>query len=203
MNYTLLMKKLISYFMRGLVFIAPLGITILLIFNVFDWINDKLGATPYKGIGLVFFLICVVMLLVIIGYAGSSFIFNPLSKYIEGLIIKIPGIGFIYSSMKDLMNAFMGEERKFETPVLVRLSKDSPMLKPGFITQEEMTDIGLDGMVSVYMPHSYAFSGTVFIVEKEYITPVDVKSSDFMKFIVSGGVAGMEKNNEENKSEVK
>ncbi len=188
------MKQLISYFMRGLVFIAPLGITMLVVFNIIDWFNEKLGHTPYKGIGLVFFLICVVMTLIIIGYAGSSFIFNPLSKYIEGLIIKIPAIGFIYSSMKDLMNAFMGEERKFEKPVLVRLTKDSPMLKPGFITQEDMSNLGLHDMVSVYMPHSYAFSGTVFIVEKDFITPIDVKSSDFMKFIVSGGVAGMEKN---------
>lgn len=182
--------------MRGLVFIAPLGITLLLIFNIIDWFNEKLGSTPYQGLSLFIFLICVIMGLIIIGYAGSSFLFNPLWKYFEGLIIKIPAIGFIYSSMKDLMNAFMGEERKFEKPVLIRLSKSSNLMKPGFITQEDMSNINLEGMISVYTPHSYAFSGTVFIVDKDCVTPVDVKSSDFMKFIVSGGVAGMGKSEE-------
>ena len=184
------MKKLVSYFVRGLVFIAPLGVTLLVIFNIIDWFNEKLGATPYKGVGLVIFLLCASLFLVVIGYAGSSLLFNPLWKYFEGLINKIPAIGFIYSSMKDLMNAFVGDERKFEKPVLVRTFKDGSLLKPGFITQEDMSTIDLEGMVSVYMPHSYAFSGNVFVVDKQYVSLIDVKSSDFMKFIVSGGVAG-------------
>ena len=41
----------------------------------------------------------------------------------------------------------------------------------------------------MYIPHSYNFSGNLYVVEKKYITPIDASSSEVMKLIVSGGVA--------------
>ena len=46
-----------------------------------------------------------------------------------------------------------------------------------------------ESQVAVYLPHSYAFSGNLFIVDKENITPLNASSAEVMKFIVSGGVA--------------
>ncbi|MFM9060378.1 MAG: hypothetical protein ACKOQP_01775 [Bacteroidota bacterium] len=56
----------------------------------------------------------------------------------------------------------------------------------------DATASGMGGMndawVAVYFPHSYNFSGNVFVVRRSQTLPVDAASADFMKFIVSGGV---------------
>ena len=60
----------------------------------------------------------------------------------------------------------------------------------GFITNEDLEKLKInEGRVLVYIPHSYNFSGNLYVVEKKYITPIDASSSEVMKLIVSGGVA--------------
>lgn len=83
----------------------------------------------------------------------------------------------------------MGNEKRFSKPVLVQVQKDGGMYKLGFITQKDLSHIGMNsGKCAVYMPHSYNFSGNLFIVDYECITPIDAASEDVMKFIVSGGI---------------
>ena len=45
--------------------------------------------------------------------------------------------------------------------------------------------------VSVYMPHSYNFSGQMYVFPKHAVERIDVNSSDMMAFIVSGGVTAL------------
>jgi uncharacterized membrane protein len=101
----------------------------------------------------------------------------------------------IYTSVKDLIEAFVGEKKKFSKPVLVELSPG--IFKPGFITQEDLTQFQLPGMVAVYMPHSYAFSGNLFFIDRSKISIYRGESSDLMKFIISGGVINTDEKNEE------
>ncbi len=185
-----MIKKLISYLIRGVIFVMPFIATVWLIGIVFNWIGSYIPRTVYGGLVSLFIVLASLLGLVLFGYLGSSLLMRPLGNYIEGLINKTPLIGFIYSSMKDLMKAFVGKERKFEKPVLVKESEY--VYRPGFITQSDLNELNLPGKVAVYLPHSYAFSGMLFIVDKENVSPVDVKSSNMMKFIVSGGVAGFD-----------
>ena len=110
------------------------------------------------------------------------------NQIVEDLIKKVPLLNLIYSSVKDLMNSFMGDEKKFNEPVLVKF--ESNIYKPGFVTSEDLKEINLPGMVSVYLPHSYNFSGNVFITDKKNIKPLKNTSADVMKYIVSGGISG-------------
>jgi uncharacterized membrane protein len=103
---------------------------------------------------------------------------------------KIPLVKLIYSAVKDLLGAFVGDKKKFNKPVLVRLNKENSLYQIGFITQSDLTDLGLTDMVVVYFPHSYAFSGYHYFVPKESIKPLDIPGPTAMKFIVSGGVSG-------------
>ena len=86
------------------------------------------------------------------------------------------------------MTSFMGEKKKFDKPVLVKVENN--LYKPGFVTSEDLKNIGLPGKVSVYLPHSYNFSGNVFISDKKNITSLSNPSSEVMKYIVSGGISG-------------
>ena len=94
----------------------------------------------------------------------------------------------IYSSVQDLMSSLVGTKKKFDKPVLVRMNNN--LLKPGFVTAKDLSKIGLSGFSTVYFPHSYNFSGNIFLVDRKYIKPIKSSTADVMKYIVSGGVSG-------------
>jgi uncharacterized membrane protein len=187
-NYKI--RKLFSYFLKGLLITLPIYATYRIIRSLVESIDEVLLLeTP--GLG---FLI-VIGVIMLIGLIGSSFLTQPLFELIDGILNKIPFVKTIYGSVKDLIEAFVGEKNKFSKPVIVELSPG--IFKPGFITQEELIDLNLPGMAAVYFPHSYAFSGNLFLVNKEKIQVLKGSSSALMKFIVSGGVSELDKSNTE------
>lgn len=201
MNNTLSvkLKVVFKFFVRGLLFIAPIGVTILLFLKIFYWFEEVIDETKLEGFTLGLFIILLFGVVSIIGYLGTTLISQPISQFIERVISKIPVVNFVYSSIKDFMDAFVGNKKKFDTPVLVSLNSSKTVQKMGFITQSDLTNLGLPGKVVVYLPHSYAFSGNMFIVAKENVEPLDLSSSELMKFIVSAGVAGFHELDEEEK----
>jgi uncharacterized membrane protein len=145
------------------------------------------GILPFKipGIGLLVILIIITF----VGILASTIIGKPLMSYYNKILDKIPLIKILYSSIKDLMSAFVGQKKKFTEPVLVRMSKDSEIEKLGFLTQKDLSILGLaKGKVAVYFPHSYNFSGNLFIVPVENVKHLNISPTEIMKFIVSGGV---------------
>jgi uncharacterized membrane protein len=94
----------------------------------------------------------------------------------------------IYTSVKDLIGAFVGDKKSFDKPVLVTISPSSNIQVIGFITRESLENIGFSDKVGVYLPQSYNFAGNLLVVPREQVTPLDVDSGDIMAFIVSGGV---------------
>jgi uncharacterized membrane protein len=179
------LRKTARYFFSGMLFIVPLVATGYFIFLSFSWL-DGLLQLPYPGMGFV--IIFGVILL--FGYITSTFALDTVTEWLDHLINKIPFIKLIYSSIKDLIGAFVGDKRKFSKPVLVTINKENSLHQIGFVTQEDLTELGLRDMVAVYFPHSYAFSGNHFLVPKENVKPLDITGPAAMKFIVSGGISG-------------
>ncbi len=192
------MRKLFNYFLKGLLFIVPIALTIYILWVAIGWLD---GLIPFDipGLGLVIILSATSL----IGYLASLFFIEPFFILFERMVKKIPFISIIYSSLKDLMAAFVGEHRRFDKAVLVTVNKESNLMKPGFITSNDLAHIGLPGMVTVYFPHSYNFSGNVYIVDKKNIKAIDTPSSDVMRFIVSGGVSGSMRLAQEPKASLK
>lgn len=190
------MKRLIRYFFQGLLYIAPLGITLFILYKIFQLLDNLLRPLCIKylncnipGIGI----IMVFLLVAFLGFLGSSIIARPFKNLTTKLIGKAPLVKVIYSSIKDLLSAFVGKERKFNQPVLVLVNTISNLEKLGFLTQKDLSKIGIEGeKVAVYFPHSYNFSGELFIVPAEHVKFIEGAPADVMKFIVSGGVAGYE-----------
>ncbi|KPK87257.1 MAG: hypothetical protein AMS27_02850 [Bacteroides sp. SM23_62_1] len=186
------MKKILSYFFQGLIYIAPLGITIYVIYFLFTVIDgfirgqiDKILDVNIPGLGIVVLFVIITLL----GLIGQTIIARPFKRLIQRLIDRAPLIKVIYSSIRDLLSAFVGKEKKFDQPVLVIVNTISNLEKMGFMTQEDLSDLDIKEKVAVYFPHSYNFSGELFIVPRELVRPVDIPSAEAMKFIVSGGVA--------------
>jgi uncharacterized membrane protein len=183
------MKKFINYFLQGLLYIVPISATLYVVYWTFIKID---GILPFQFPGLG--LIAIIALITFIGFAGSAIIASPINSFFQGLLKKAPLLQTIYTSMKDLMRTFVGKKKGFDQAVLIKLYENSTIERIGFITNEDLSSLGIKGgKVLVYLPHSYAFSGQLFVVEKSYITPIDKSSSEIMKLIVSGGVTEIEK----------
>lgn len=191
------MKKIINYFLQGLLYIVPITVTLYVVVlvlenidNIIPGLLDKLGVNlQIPGLGL----IIIIVLITIIGFLGSVIITSPINSFFQNLLKKAPLLATIYSSVKDLMSTFVGKKKGFNKPVLIKIYNNSTIERIGFITNEELKKIGIkEGKVLVYLPHSYAVSGQLFIVDRSYITPIDASSSEIMKLIVSGGVTELE-----------
>ena len=182
------MKKIINYFLQGLLYIVPISVTIYVVYWTFHKID---GILPFQFPGLG--LIIIITLITFIGFAGSVIITSPINSFFQRILNKAPLLSTIYSSMKDLMQTFVGKKKGFNQAVLIKLYENSTIERIGFITNENLISLGIKGgKILVYLPHSYAFSGQLFVVEKSYITPIDKPSSEIMKLIVSGGVTKIE-----------
>lgn len=182
------MKKIINYFLQGLLYIVPISVTLYVVYWTFQKID---GILPFQFPGLG--LIVIIALITFIGFAGSVIIASPINSFFQRLLRKAPLLRTIYSSMKDLMSTFVGKKKGFNQAVLIKLYENSTIERLGFITNENLSSLGIKGgKILVYLPHSYAFSGQLFVVEKSYITPIDKPSSEIMKLIVSGGVTEIE-----------
>ncbi len=177
------MKRLLTYFLRGLVLVVPAAVTVYVSWAIFTRVDGWLGL-PIPGAGFLATLAMITMA----GFLGSAFITRQAVGLVDDLLERLPFVRFLYSSTKDLMNAFVGEKRRFETPVLLALGPDREVKVLGFITQRSLASLGKADHVAVYCPHSYNFSGQLYVVPADRVTPLETSSSEFMAFVVSGGV---------------
>ena len=178
------MKKLTKYFFNGLVLLVPAVATIYVVYIVFIKI-DKLYDFPIPGMGF----IITILTITAIGIIGSNFLTKKLVYIIDLIFSRLPFIKMIYTSIKDLMYAFVGDKKAFNKPVAVMLSPGSNLKVIGFMTNETLNKLGMSDSVAVYLPQSYNFAGNLIIVPKEQVIPLAADSVDVMKFIVSGGIA--------------
>ncbi|MEC8853779.1 MAG: DUF502 domain-containing protein [Bacteroidota bacterium] len=182
------MKKFINYFLQGLLYIVPITVTLYVVYWTFQKID---GILPFQFPGLG--LIIIIALITFIGFVGSAIITSPINAFFQRLLKRAPLLQTIYSSVKDLMSTFVGKKKGFSQPVLIKLYENSTIERIGFITNEDLSTLQIkEGKVLVYLPHSYAFSGQLFVVDRNYISPVDSSSSEIMKLIISGGVTEIE-----------
>src|ERR1051325_1121944 len=125
------MSRLLNYFLRGLVVVAPLAVTIWICFTIFETIDKWLGL-PIRGVG---FLISIV-LITLIGFLASSIVARTIGGGFDRLLARLPFVRLLYSSTKDMLNAFVGEKKRFDKPVLVSLTADGSVKIVGFLTAD-------------------------------------------------------------------
>ena len=181
-------------FFKGLLIVGPIGATLYIIFVVFDTIDSLIPFDKFfpflnrTGVGFV----SLILFISAVGYFFNKFVFGKfIFESLDHFLEKTPGVKHIYSPTKDVMSYFVGDKKKFNVPVWVKTNENPEIWRIGFLTQKDMSDVGLPEKVAVYLPHSYAISGWVIITNSTYILPVEgMSAAEAMKFAVSGGVAG-------------
>lgn len=177
------MRTLLKFFLRGLVVIAPLVVTIWVCVQIFETIDGWLGFR-YRGLGF----LATLVLITAFGFLASSFVTRSLIKGLEDLLERLPFVRLLYTSTKDMLNAFVGEKRRFDKPVLVTLSEDGVVKAIGFLTAESLAAIGIADHVTVYVPQSYGFAGNILVLPADRVRRIDADAADVMAYIISGGV---------------
>src|SRR6202012_3823492 len=196
------MKKvvgiLLNYFIKGLLVVLPLGCVIWLIYwavsrvdsalNISDaFFTDSKGKSLYiPGLGI----LNVLLIILVAGVLVTNGVTEPVKQWFNRWLDRLPLFKFLYSSIKDLAEAFVGEEKKFNEPVLVEVNEFG-LKKIGFVVKKDLTSLNLPGEVAVYFPYSYSFAGQVVIISADKVKPIDKSAADMMKFVISGGVSGL------------
>lgn len=189
-------RAILNYLIKGLLIVVPIALSIFIVVwavtTVDSWlnINNILGVDPFTGAnrnipGLGLGLVITIIL--VAGIIVTNFVTEPMYNWFQRTMNRLPLLNFIFSSIKDLTEAFVGDEKKFNNPVLVEV--EGNLKRIGFLTQNDLSKIDLPGDVIVYFPFSYSFAGQVYVVSKEKIKPLNMSAADAMKLVVSGGVS--------------
>ncbi|MBP7676678.1 MAG: DUF502 domain-containing protein [Thermoanaerobaculia bacterium] len=178
------MRVLLRYFLQGLLVFVPSVLTIAIVVFVFRAVDAWMGL-PVPGAGF----LATIALIVVIGALASNFVTKRLFELVEGIFRRLPFVKLLYSAIRDVTDAFVGERKGFERPVFVTLDEASGLKAVGFLTRESLDGAGLPDHVGVYLPQSYNFAGQLLVVPRRLVTPLAARGADAMAFIVSGGAA--------------
>lgn len=177
------MSRLLNYFFRGLIVLAPGVITVYVFWLIFGAVDRWMGLR-YPGLGIAI----TIALITLFGFLASTVFARWIVRLMDGMFNRLPLVRLVYSSTKDLLDAFVGEKRRFDRPVVVATHADGVEKAFGFVTEESMTRFGLDDHVTVYLPFSYTFTGVIRVYPTRSVTPLATDSSELLAFVVSGGV---------------
>jgi uncharacterized membrane protein len=192
-------RALLNYFFKGLIVVVPIGAAFFLIFwavssvdsalNLSDvlWTDSNGKPMHIPGLGI----LNVLLIIMIAGILVTNVITDPIKRWFKRWINRLPFFNFLYSSIKDLTEAFVGDEKKFSEAVIVQVNEFG-LKKIGFLVQKDLAKLNLPGEVAVYFPYSYSFAGQVVIIPADKVKPIDKNAADMMKFVISGGVSGLD-----------
>lgn len=191
-----ILKSLFNYLVRGALVILPIAAALFFIYwavskvdsalnlsNVI-WLNQSGKPLYIPGLGI----LTVIIILIVVGIIVTNFVTDPIKKWSAQWLKRLPVFNVIYTSFKDLAEAFVGDDKKFSEPVVVEVN-ETGLKKIGFLTQKDLSKIGYPGDVAVYFPLSYSFAGQLCLVDSNKVKPLNMSASEAMKFIVSGGVS--------------
>jgi len=195
------MRNLMRFFFQGLLLLLPAVLTIYLVYLIFTALNETLFSAigsllmqffPALEPGLTATLAgtaVTILVITLTGLIGSMYLGRYAMSYIDRFLDRIPLVKLLHSALKDLFHAFLGDNKRFDQPVLVSLTEEGTVKVMGFMTQDNMESFGLKDEVAVYLPQSYNFAGNLIIVPKARIQPLNVAASQVTAFVVSGGVS--------------
>ena len=178
------MKRISQYFLQGLLFLIPLFVTLYVIYWIFIKI-DRMLDLPVPGLGF----IITIAFIILIGFIASNFLTKNIVHLVDRIFARLPLVKMIYTSIKDLVNAFVGEKKSFNKPVQVVIGRENNIRVLGFATRDSLENIDIKDSMAVYVPQSYNFAGNLIIVQRDQVIPLAADPGEVMKLIVSGGVS--------------
>jgi uncharacterized membrane protein len=178
------MNTLVRNFLKGCLVIVPALGTVYVVYALFTKI-DSILPLPIPGLGFAI----TITVITLVGAIGSNAVGRRILMLFEGLLLGVPFVRLVYSSLRDVLSVFVGQNPRFNRPVVVALGDAAGPKVLGFVTRDDLEAFGLSDHVAVYLPQAVNFSGNLLIVPRERVSPLDMSNAELMAFVVSGGVA--------------
>ena len=198
-----LLAGLRASFLTGIVVIAPVGLTIWLIWSVIGWIDgvvlplvpDKFQPERYiginlRGLGVIIFLLFTI----IMGWIAKGLIGRSLIRYAETMVDRMPVIRSIYSGIKQISETvFAQSERSFEKACLIQYPRRG-IWAIGFISTTAKGEVseraGTGGkLLSIFVPTTpNPTSGFLLFFPEEGVIELDMSVEDAAKLVISAGL---------------
>lgn len=191
------MKSIYNIFLKGLLTILPLAVTIYLLI----WLGQ--GLESILGGGLRYILpenwylpgTGVVVGLVLVFLAGlllQAVVVRKVWGWGEALLAKLPVISEVYSSLRQVLAYLSGSESPQTDQVVMLTLPGSAMRLIGLVTRDDFSDapagMGDDETVAVFLPWSYQLGGFTVYVPRSMTEPIDLSPQEAMRWALTGGV---------------
>lgn len=174
-----LAQNLLRYFVRGIFLFLPALATMYVLWFILRWL-DGILPVGMPGLGI----LLLILGLTILGYIGTHWLGPTLIASVEERIRKVPLIGFLYSSVRELVNTSQRSYR-FDRPVLFRPNPQVEVYQIGFLTHE--APLPGHNLVAIFVPFAFAaLTGDVVFVPKDQVIPLEMRGIDALRLVISG-----------------
>ena len=181
------------YLLTGLLVLLPVAVTVFVLLRLFFALDDILGrfvetyiGRPLPGVGLV----ALVALVMAIGAIASNIIGRRLIHAGEGMVTRVPLMGWIYRTTKQLFSTLLEESSSFRKVVLVPYPEKGTY-SVAFLTSDSPTAIERElgkGFVTVFLPTTpNPTSGIMLVVPSDDVIPLDMTVDEGLKLVISAG----------------
>jgi len=206
-------------FLTGVVVIAPVGLTVWLIWSVIGWVdgvvlpfvpsryqpenilNTFLGLDiklQLRGLGVVFFLIFTTF----VGWLAKGLLGRSLIRSAERFVNRMPVVRSIYSGVKQIAETvFSQADRSFEKACIVQYPRKG-IWAVGFISTRAKGEIrarvnDAQNLLSVFVPTTpNPTSGFLLFFPAEDVIELDMSIEDAAKLVISAGLVYPNENGE-------
>lgn len=192
------MKHLTATFLRGLVTVLPVVLTLYILYW-FAVTAERVMGGPLRwalpdwlyrpGLGIVM----GVVLVFIVGLVMELYVARRLVTMGEQLLLRIPVVKTVYGAIKDFAGFISKSSKEKSMSQVVRVRIDAGMYVLGFVTRDDFAglppELGGPGMVAVYLPMSYQIGGYTVILPRERIEPIPMSSEEALRFAVTAGMS--------------
>ena len=189
------MDRIKTIFLRGLLTILPIAVTIYILYAGVLIFENFLGGfikyimpehTYIPGLGFAL----TIALIFLFGLLLNNFILQAVMKKVEHKLKAIPLIKAVYSPLRDLMNLFSGGKQGLQGVVLVEWSPTGPS-SVGLVTRDKFDDIpqlAENDLIAVFIPFSYGVGGYTMLFKRSQVKPLNIPVERALQLAITGWV---------------
>jgi uncharacterized membrane protein len=189
------MKSFNQIFLKGLIVVLPITLT----FYLLIWASVTVESLFGSGLKLLlgkelyipgFGILLTIILVFLVGLLVSHYFTARFFKLFTNLLEKVPLIKAIYNPLKDLMALLPGKSSEQDRPqrvVMVPMEAFGGYAF-GFVTREDLDELPMSDLVTVYIPYSYMLGGMTLLIAKEKLIKVDMPVDQALKLSVTAWI---------------
>jgi uncharacterized membrane protein len=182
-------RSIRSNFVTGLVTILPAGVTVYILFHVYEFLNGILAPLlpGIPGLGLLLELVGVTLF----GAFVNNVVGERMTKALDAVFGRTPLVRGLYETSKQMVSTFLGQEGQagaFRQVVLVPYPGEGAGTALAFVVSEG--ELGGEERVGCFVPFSPPTGGVLLFYPRAQVLPTDLRVEEAMKMVLTGGALG-------------